>query len=195
MRQFLYLASLATLIAVLPAQAATVQYDETGKIIGALGVDVSGVSYHVIFVEGSCVSLASGCNESSDFVFQSSAEANAASWALINQVFVGANLGPANNTHGCDDPVYCGAISAFWQDGTVGGSMASREDQGGTMVAGVSWFNLDSGYENLNSADYAYWTGAVWSVATVPVPAAAWLFASGLFGLVLSSRRKPLTQD
>ncbi|TGD76047.1 hypothetical protein E4634_00395 [Mangrovimicrobium sediminis] len=191
MRKLLLLTSLILLFVGIPAQAATVQYDETGRIVGALGVDVSGVRYDVLFLEGSCVSLASGCDESSDFVFQSSSQANAASWALINQVFIGGNLGPVDNTYGCDDPAYCGAVSAYWQDGTVGGSMASRQDQGGAIATGVSWFTLDSGYENLSSADYTYLTGAVWSVATVPVPAAAWLFGCGLLGLVLSSRPRP----
>lgn len=57
------------------------------QLLGASGIDVNGVLYDVAFVDGTCQSVFSGCNESSDFTFTTSQDAEAATDALMNQVF------------------------------------------------------------------------------------------------------------
>src|SRR5262245_52041146 len=58
-----------------------------GKLFGASDVDVNGTLYNVMFVDGTCIALFSGCDEASDFTFQTEADARAASQALGDQVF------------------------------------------------------------------------------------------------------------
>ena len=41
-----------------------------GQLVGATGVEVDGSFYDVVFDEGSCVSIFSGCDEVSDFFLQ-----------------------------------------------------------------------------------------------------------------------------
>lgn len=54
------------------------------------------------------------------------------------------------------------------------------------------WFSMDQGYQgswSQGSTNHA-WAVHSGDVGTVPIPAAAWLFGSGLFGLVGVARRK-----
>ena len=62
-----------------------------------------------------------------------------------------------------------------------------------TNDAGSSWF-ADTGYTDLNNGFYNvhFADGSILQVdvQVVPIPAAVWLFASGLMGLVAVARRK-----
>ncbi len=49
--------------------------------------------YDVAFLEGSCATLFNGCDELSDFTFQSLSTALAAAQALIDQVFLDVAVG------------------------------------------------------------------------------------------------------
>ena len=40
-----------------------------GQLMGASGVDVGGILYDVEFLDGTCIDLFSGCDESADFDF------------------------------------------------------------------------------------------------------------------------------
>ena len=60
-----------------------------GELLGATGVEVNGLIYDVIFDDPSCIEAFSGCNETSDFAFQTRDDANAAGHALFNQVLTG----------------------------------------------------------------------------------------------------------
>jgi hypothetical protein len=68
------------------AQAATLNV-VGGQLIGASGVDVGGTQYDVAFGDGSCIFLFSGCDEDSDFAFQSLADGLLGAQALADQVF------------------------------------------------------------------------------------------------------------
>ena len=58
-----------------------------GQLMGASNVLVGGNSYDVQFIEGTCIDLYNGCDEASDFTFQTEAAAILASQALHEQVF------------------------------------------------------------------------------------------------------------
>ena len=51
------------------AQAATLNV-LGGQLMGASGVDVGGSLYDVQFLDGTCIDLYSGCDDVSDFTFQ-----------------------------------------------------------------------------------------------------------------------------
>jgi hypothetical protein len=58
-----------------------------GELIGAFDVSVGGNLYDVIFEDGTCVTLFSGCDRLSDFTFKTESDADAASQALIDDLF------------------------------------------------------------------------------------------------------------
>jgi len=61
---------------------------ERGQLLGASSVDAGGTLYNVEFLDGTCIDLYSGCDEVSDFTFQSFGAAQLASQALLDQVFI-----------------------------------------------------------------------------------------------------------
>jgi hypothetical protein len=84
-----------------PSQAALLQIDSNGILTGATGVLVEGAYYDVTFVDGSCINLFSGCNESSDFNFTTQNSAVAAAQAILDQVFIGMYDENPYITFGC----------------------------------------------------------------------------------------------
>ena len=81
-----YMRSAAVAVAALflvttAASAAPILQVTGGILTGATGVDVGGTLYDVELLDGSCVSVFSGCDDVSDFAFQTEAEANAAGTA------------------------------------------------------------------------------------------------------------------
>ena len=97
------------------APAAELIVDGSGELTGATGVDVGGTLYDVAFVDGTCASLFSGCDELADFTFQTDAAAAAAAQALLDQVFLDGGLGAFDTapelTSGCS--VGSGACSVI----------------------------------------------------------------------------------
>ncbi|HIG00776.1 MAG TPA: hypothetical protein EYQ66_05655 [Myxococcales bacterium] len=64
-----------------------------GQLHGASGVIVDGNAYDVEFLEGSCISLFDGCDDVSDFTFQTQAAAILASQALLDQALLDGGAG------------------------------------------------------------------------------------------------------
>lgn len=58
-----------------------------GELVGSSNVLVNGSFYDVEFIDGTCASVFSGCDQLSDFTFNSDLSADAASQALLDQVF------------------------------------------------------------------------------------------------------------
>ncbi len=93
------------------------QLDGTGQLLGARHVEIDGLLYDVAFVDGLCVNLFTGSNNTSDFApFTTPAAALAAAEALLAQVFIDSGYGsrsPARLdavptlTFGCDNPFSC----------------------------------------------------------------------------------------
>jgi hypothetical protein len=87
-----------------------------GQLLGAFDVDLNGSLYDVTFVDGTCVGLFDGCDESSDFFFQDYASAEDASRALLDSVFsdiyqyphpLGTFDSDPGLTSGCSYSNYC----------------------------------------------------------------------------------------
>jgi len=88
------LAASVGLLLTAPASAAALIVNGSGQLTGATGVIVNGGSYDVVFLDGTCASLFSGCDSSSDFTFQNAVDATTAANALFGQVFID---GPSGN--------------------------------------------------------------------------------------------------
>ncbi len=141
-----------------------------GQLLGASGVIVDGSSYNVAFLDGTCIALYSGCDDVSDFTFQTSADAVLASQALLDQVFLdGANLFDTEPglTNGCAPGVtLCGVFTPYNWD--MGG-MAYVRVAANYDAEVDDYVGSASAIRDLSLAWYEVFTYAVWEPApTVP---------------------------
>jgi len=187
----------------------TVSYSATlvvnnGVLMGATGVDVNGTLYDVSFLDGTCIELYNGCDGNTDFPFTNPADLNdgvllgAAMQALLDQVFIDSPLGTfdsqPDSMNGCNVPGGCRVFTPLWANvgaNSVGVFSAFnsvqefRDDVG--SGGGSRTFDTRPVLGVVEDISvYAVWNG----VAVVPIPAAVWLFGSGLLGLVGFSNRK-----
>jgi hypothetical protein len=164
-----------------------------GQLMGASGVIVDGSSYNVEFLDGTCIALFSGCNEASDFTFQTEIAAVAASQALLDQVFLdigGFFFDSAPSlTLGCNDPNGCAALTVHDPIDAFGGMVAALNGDEMFIMSGVfpGVGGDPSGDLTLNVQNVY----AVWSPVPEPVPSlgplgvAVLMSLLGLTGLAL----------
>jgi len=169
-------------------------------LFGAFGVDVNGVLYDVQFKDGTCIELYNGCDDNTDFPFTNPANLNdgvllgVAMQALLDQVFVDSSLGAfdtePNLMNGCNVPGGCNIATPLWVNEAGSLSVFVAHNWKPELQDVVS-----AGDGGLNTGDtrpvpglvedikvYAVWSQS--SVSEVPIPAAVWLFGSGLIGLI-----------
>lgn len=173
-----------------PANAATLVF-ESGELQGADYVDVGGALYNVRFENGACDALFDGCNEFSDFAFNSQADAQAAAQELLDQVFVNSPLGAFDDqpelVFGCEIGRVCRALIPF-QPLNNNRARVARSQNGDTPARDrirvrtiQNSFNSDNG---ANSRD-------VFAVFTaIPEPSTWLILTLGLFGVGGAMRRK-----
>ncbi len=98
-----------------------------GELLGASGVIVDGSSFNVEFLDGTCIDIYNGCDDVSDFTFQTAAAALLASQALLDLVFLdGADLfdSAPELTNGCTNAFVCSARTGY---GFVGGDVSTAQ--------------------------------------------------------------------
>jgi len=175
---------------------------DNGALMGATGVDVNGILYDVSFVDGTCIGLFNSCNENTDFPFTNPDDLNndvllrAAMQALLDQVFIDSQLGAFDSQpelmNGCNISG-CAIGTPLWVSGAGGLGMAVAfnwvQEKDDVISFGGGGLNTDDtslipGFED--SRVYAVWNQS----AVVPVPAAIWLFVSGLAGLFAFGKKR-----
>ena len=158
-----------------------------GQLLGASGVIVDGSSYNVEFLDDSCIALYAGCDDVSDFTFQSSSAAGLAAQALLDQVFLdGPDLFDTDPelTAGCSLTSFCNAVTPYIvTGGFVDAFVASNFSGSDSTIDVDNWaIPSDSLNDNVGSV-YAVWS-------PVPEPGTAVLMGLGLVALSVRKRQE-----
>lgn len=197
-----------TLILSTSAYSATLVIED-GQLVGADGITFDGYTGSVRFVDGSCADIFNGCDEPSDIVFETLTSTNteardlalSANTALLEQVFDANPLYDLNIalTFGCEEGTFialnfCGILTPYdytANNSVITSSLTNRDDNSGLDVVafGQGYAATDSTIPlDPDAPDRLVY--AAWTVTPVPLPAAVWLFATGLLGLIGVARRK-----
>jgi hypothetical protein len=178
-------------------QAAPIlQVDVNGILTGATGVDVGGTLYDVEFVDGTCGAVFSGCTSAASFTFTTLPSAEAASRALLDQVFLDVAAGMFDTfpslTSGCPEPriELCQVLTPFDLSPSgalvlLGGAINSAppvEDR-----VGEFFIESDRDVAANRLAVWARWTP---TALAVPEPGTIPCLGVGLLAVALALRRR-----
>lgn len=196
MKTLLKLTLLVLLMGPVGARAVTITVTD-GQLVSAWDILVDGVAYDVSFQEGTCIELFNGCDNSIDFIFDTQQTVEAASLALLNQVFldtieVSLDSFP-NLTVGCSfTPHFCAVLTPFTSQLpfldlrriiTVNETMEIDD----RIITARTSFGPST--DTTFFADVVY---AVWSTSpvAVPEPGAIALLLTGFAAMGLGRQRK-----
>ena len=194
MRRLLLAAVLALIAS--GAQAATLNV-VNGQLMGASDVLVDGSLYDVQFLDGTCIDLYNGCDELSDFTFQSQALAELAAQALLDQVFLDGPSGAFDSdpslTNGCEIVPNFHECIVLTPSATLDLPWWLVIWQTHNSFTPNDGFDFGcAGYPPTCSADTTVNSGhgtyAHWLTAPIPEPTTASLLALGFLGLAIRRR-------
>lgn len=184
--QILCIIALFPALLVSQASAVVLQVNPQGVLTGANQVNVAGEFFDVRFVDGTCQSVFSGCNEDSDFDETSSSRLLTIVQSIQQQVFFDSSAGAFDSdptkTLGCEDGTLGICVIRF-----------PHQVQSGANRRAV-YIQVNSGPNNdivsggVFGATYTsdFSTFARINPSTVPVPAGVFTLVScfGIFGVV-----------
>jgi len=177
-----YLLAACVLLPLCSANAATLEY--TGdQVTAVLGLDVDGVLYDAMFVDGSYNDMLAAYPSPEYETYYTNDFAGTAMTALYDFTDAGgfAGLSP-DDINGCTETVGCYLSTSVAQVSYYSYYMLFNT-QGTSLPRYSDRFAAPD-------VDYTGITNVLWQPSAIPVPAAVWLFGSGLIGLIGVARRK-----
>ncbi len=158
--------------------AAVLTFDN-GKVSGVTGIESLGSTWDVTFRDGSFSSL----SPLYDITMTNQNDADTASRDLLAFLETTIYAKTPDAYLGCTAISPCSISTVFETDGSVAKVVfAGIRNAENNNTIGTTNFDV--------SDDFTFATYASWSVSTVPIPAAIWLFGSGLIGLIGVAKRK-----
>lgn len=184
--------------------AAILTVDVGGQLTGASGVDVDGTDYDVAFLDSTCIALFDNCDAVSDFDFQTETQADAATEALFEQVFIDGPLGAFGTMpsliNGLEDSssdiFFVITPYGFMLSGNLTCSSAGLNSLG--LPGFVQGPVCVSPADDLASNDrlvFAVWTPSRISPIPVPTSGVLWLSVLGLGAGAVLGRRKQVLES
>ena len=160
-----------------------------GVLVGASGVNVNGTLYDVEFVEGTCITLYSGCDQNTDFPFSPAGVQDAAQ-ALFDQVFLDGPEGSFDTMPG----TVAGCAPETWCDTYIPFSLGIIPTVNMIVMkvhnASPPFTDIAGTKNEFRTVDSLVEPGLNWAVWTlVPEPGLVALLAAGALA-VRSSRRR-----
>ena len=164
---------------------------ENGILMGADFVEVNDSFYNVRFLDGTCIDLFNGCDEASDFVFNTEQSAADATSALLAQVFVDGVKGmfdsEPDSTYGCDTIDVCVLYTVFQRGNAIRTYAAYNFGSASSFQDNAFQINFSAARDVTNGDKvWAVWIPAV----EVSAPGTAMILLMGIAGLLVSQRRK-----
>lgn len=185
------------LLAAAFALTASASSAATITFAGARDVSVNGVLYDVEFIDGSCVSLFNGCDDPSDFTFNSLEATGLANRALADLLETNPDL-DFNRVPltGCAALTPCNILTPYaGNNGLVGNGVLAN---GGPNFIRSRLLASDIDLSTSPGFVYARWTQAETAdvpVAPVPLPATGLLLIGSLVGLGVLKRKHSKTKS
>jgi hypothetical protein len=150
------------------ASAATLEVED-GVLMGAGGVDVNGILYDVRFENGSCIELYSGCDEATDFAFQTLEDANLASSALFSQVLIGIFDHEYWRSNSCFvTGSNCYHLTPYGVDNTSPNTKGLWSIADNHAEENRDWVTQGDDWTFVDYSNYDGFTFAVWTLSDVP---------------------------
>jgi hypothetical protein len=180
-----------------PALFAATLTDNGANWTGVTGVILNGISYDAQFKFGTCAQVYGVC-DTQHFAFN-----RADDGVLMNQI-AALVIAQGNYSLPGRDPIYGSGFGTPTAGGmllsAISASIGSVEAQ--AVYAGGQFYQPEqlSSISTHNSYAFALWSLSsapgvpiYQTVPSVPIPAAAWLFGSGLIGLAGARRKRQNT--
>ena len=167
------------------ANATTLTVD-AGIVTGATDIIEGNRSFDIVLVDGTCAGIFFGCNEDADFAPIEESDLLDLQNVLVSFLNeVKASPFDQSNILGCGAATDCRVYSPIGFNELAGNAS--------TVLGAFTGTNIDPGVQGIdpsqNFADSDILTWAVITPTVIPIPAALWLFVSGL-GLLCWIRRK-----
>ena len=159
--------------------------DTSGNLIGFNNLNVNGALYDVLFIEGTFNDVFDGSN----FTFMNDMSTATDAHQILNatfELFPNFDINPSLQ-FGCELLTSCKMYSPY-ANLTAQNRVSTVATYNTNALGPQNGGFLSVNYDYDSSTD----TGTVWAswqVSAVPIPASAWLFCSGLIGLLTFLKR------
>lgn len=171
------------------------QTNSNGNLLGAQNVQINGSFYSVSFQDGTCVGIFNGCDDASDFLFNTTLQAQAAAQALLDQVLLDVVAGNFDSmpglTNGCNTVSICNIYTPYTSNPSLSlltayGALNANPFLSTDSIQQSS-FNINADLNNSSNTVFAVWTV---QAGVIPEPPLSTLLVVGLVAMCCSRRCK-----